>query len=608
MSFVKPRSLLYKLIQIEVIAIFLGLLSVSWIGLKNFQHFFAEQYQRELKNYVNLSAAQLPPDKISKDNTVFLKQFTDRIALLMQCRVTVIDSTGKVLADSDVPLSQADLIENHLSRPEVQQALQEGYGFYNRESTTVGKNLYYVARVLKTNEKIVGIIRLSFNERIYQQALETIRNYLIYGSLLVVFISTLAVIFLSDKLRKNIQHLIEKARLLANQTNLPDLMQPVDEAFELNELNQVINEMALKLSHNLKKLQRESRDLQTVLSSIDEGIIAISPNKRIIFYNQRALQLLDINLTNPVNEAYYTVIRHQHLVSLINKFLQTNIVVTDEITTYSNAIYKVVLTPFEMAFGDKSGAVLVIHDITQFKKLEKVRRDFVANVSHEFKTPLAAIRGYAETLLDWALSDDNMNRKYVSKILKQSHHLENLVQDLLELARIERLGASDLEVFDPLPILLEVINEFQEKANTKQQSLHWEPQSAPMRILGDPQMFRSIFVNLLDNAVKYTPEGGEIILTVAKNNTTALFTVRDTGIGIPQKEQSRIFERFYRVDKARSQKVEGTGLGLSIVKHMIELQQGQIWLHSRVNEGSCFYLKFKLAGEDAVPQPTPKSD
>jgi two-component system phosphate regulon sensor histidine kinase PhoR len=345
-----------------------------------------------------------------------------------------------------------------------------------------------------------------------------------------------------------------------------------------------------------------------VLSSINEGIMAISPDKRIIFYNNRALQLLHINLTNPANEAYYTVIRHQHLVSLIDKFLQTAVVITDEITTYEGNIYEVVLTPFEMAFGDQTGAVLVIRDITQYKKLEQVRKDFVANVSHEFKTPLAAIRGYAETLLDWALDDDKMNRKYVTKIVKQSHHLENLVQDLLELARVERLSSADLTPFNPLPILREVVNEFQEKARLKQQTLYWQPKTAAMQILGDPQMFRSIFVNLLDNAVKYTPEGGKIMLDIEKESATALFMVRDTGIGIPQKEQSRIFERFYRVDKARSQAVEGTGLGLSIVKHMTELQQAEIWLQSRVNEGSCFYLRFKLADADWPSQSTSKSD
>ena len=604
MHLFKPRSLLHKLIQIEIIAIIAGLLIVSWIGLGNFQDFFTQQYQRELKNYADVATGYLPLDKFEQRDLSFLKQYADRLAQTLHCRVTIIDTVGVVLADSDVPLAQSQMIENHLTRPEVQQALQNQYGYYNRVSATVGMDLYYVARSLQRDGKTIGVLRLSFGNQLYQQTLQTIRTYLIFGSLLVLLISTVAVVLLSARLRKNILYLIQKAQIISEGKMMPaELSAPIKEAVELQELNNVIDETARKLSQNLKKLSRERRDLQTVLSSINEGIIAISPNKRIIFYNKRALQLLHINLTNPANEAYYTVIRHQHLVSLIDKFLQTTVVITDEITTYEGNIYEVVLTPFEMAFGDKIGAVLVIHDITQYKKLEQVRRDFVANVSHEFKTPLAAIRGYAETLLDWALDDAKMNRKYVTKIVKQSHHLENLVQDLLELARIERLGSLDLAPFDPLPILREVVNEFQEKARGKQQTLQWQPKTEAMQILGDPQMFRSIFVNLLDNAVKYTPEGGKIMLEIEKNSTTAVFMVRDNGIGIPQKEQSRIFERFYRVDKARSQTVEGTGLGLSIVKHMTELQQAEIWLHSRVNEGSCFYLKFKLAAT-AIPSPS----
>jgi two-component system phosphate regulon sensor histidine kinase PhoR len=604
MHLFKPRSLLHKLIQIEIIAIIAGLLIVSWIGLGNFQDFFTQQYQRELKNYADVAAGYLPLDKFEQRDLSFLKQYADRLAQTLHCRVTIIDNVGVVLADSDVPLAQSQMIENHLTRPEVQQALQNQYGYYNRVSATVGMDLYYVARSLQRDGKTIGVLRLSFGNQLYQQTLQTIRTYLIFGSLLVLLISTVAVVLLSARLRKNILYLIQKAQIISEGKMMPaELSTPIKEAVELQELNNVIDETARKLSQNLKKLSRERRDLQTVLSSINEGIIAISPNKRIIFYNKRALQLLHINLTNPANEAYYTVIRHQHLVSLIDKFLQTTVVISDEITTYEGNIYEVVLTPFEMAFGDKIGAVLVIHDITQYKKLEQVRRDFVANVSHEFKTPLAAIRGYAETLLDWALDDAKMNRKYVTKIVKQSHHLENLVQDLLELARIERLGSLDLAPFDPLPILREVVNEFQEKARGKQQTLQWQPKTEAMQILGDPQMFRSIFVNLLDNAVKYTPEGGKIMLEIEKNSTTAVFMVCDNGIGIPQKEQSRIFERFYRVDKARSQTVEGTGLGLSIVKHMTELQQAEIWLHSRVNEGSCFYLKFKLAAT-VMPLPS----
>ena len=241
---------------------------------------------------------------------------------------------------------------------------------------------------------------------------------------------------------------------------------------------------------------------------------------------------------------------------------------------------------------------MVLRDISHYIKLEKIRRDFVANVSHEFKTPLAAIRGFSETLLDWGLEDQNISRKYIGKIIKQSNQLENLVSDLLQLARIERLQNLELKPFHPNPLVLDITQQYSELARSSELGFEVKLVESEVPILGEIEMFRSIIANLLDNAIKYTPAGGQVTVSSTLNGSYWIFSVKDSGIGIPEKEQGRIFERFYRVDKARSRAIGGTGLGLSIVKHLTELQQAEISLQSQVNQGSCFSVKFKLASQD----------
>jgi two-component system phosphate regulon sensor histidine kinase PhoR len=334
--------------------------------------------------------------------------------------------------------------------------------------------------------------------------------------------------------------------------------------------------MATKISNHLKESARERQDLNTVLSSINEGILAIESNKKIIFFNEKALQLLNNKAQNIPGEYYYLVIRNQHLNSLLNNFFEKPFLISDEIQIDSKRTLEVVIIPFHIAAHKRKGVVVVLRDISHYKKLEKIRRDFVANVSHEFKTPLAAIRGYSETLLDWALGDQTVNRKYVDKIIKQSNQLENLVADLLQLARIERLQNIELKAFDPGPVIQDVINEYSEMAQNKQIKLISSLQTKEVKILGDPEMFRSIMANLIDNAVKYTLTGGEVTVFSKINAKYGTFSVKDNGIGIPHHEQERVFERFYRVDKARSRAIGGTGLGLSIVKHLTELQQAEI--------------------------------
>jgi len=330
-----------------------------------------------------------------------------------------------------------------------------------------------------------------------------------------------------------------------------------------------------------------------VISSINDAIVAIGNDKRIVFYNQISVKLFNIISNEFEGEYYYDLFLNKHLISLIERFFEKPFVLNDEIILEDGRILEVVINPFKLMNMSETGAVMVARDVTNYRKLEKVRRDFVANVSHEFKNPLASIQGYAETLLDWAMDDPKVNRKYLEKIVRQTGNLEHLVTDLLQLARVEGLQRIEMKSFDPVPILKELKFDFSELTTTKKIGLNQVIDEKPIKISGDPEMFRTIMANLIDNAIKYSQEGGEVTISTKSENGFIEFSVKDTGIGIPQKYISRIFERFFRVDKARSRDVGGTGLGLSIVKHMAELQRLKYGVESEVNAGSRFWVRFK---------------
>ncbi|RMG39701.1 MAG: PAS domain-containing protein, partial [Methanobacteriota archaeon] len=334
--------------------------------------------------------------------------------------------------------------------------------------------------------------------------------------------------------------------------NLEPLTSSLDQIFSIYE-------------DELQKKHQQIEDYQRMLNSISEGIIILDAQHHMVFCNETARSVLGIS-PDFSNESYdYQIIRDKHLLTLIDKFFENNTVVSDEIQWGDKQHLEVFITPLKYHPQHGSGAVILFRDITQQKQLEKIRRDFVANVSHEFKTPLAAIRGFAESLLDWGKEDPETLNSYLEKILAQSQHLENLVTDLLQLAQIERLENIDLKPFDPLPILQKVLKEYQSHAHNKQVTLSFQAIAEHSRLLGDPEMFRTILVNLIDNAIKYTSPGGSVQIEMSEEKEHVLISIRDTGIGIPASKLNRIFERFYRVDKSRSRSVPGTGLGLSIV-------------------------------------------
>lgn len=373
-----------------------------------------------------------------------------------------------------------------------------------------------------------------------------------------------------------------------------------------------MNETATRLAQTIRSLTDEHSRTAAILESMAEGVAVVGVDERVVFSNAAFAQIIGWNKDTGASGApapgqsffahapgqgrmLVELVRQSELLGLVKRALNERQRVESEVTvgTVRPRTFAVTAAPVRggEASGEPIGAVLVLHDISELRRLERVRQDFVANVSHEFKTPLTAIRGFAETLLGGALDDADHRKRFVEIIQEHAERLTRLTDDLLRLSKIEA-GQMELETnaVNPGDLVEQCVETARFSSQRKHLTINVEcPHSLPA-IRGDAGRLRDVLQNLLDNAVQYTQEGGHITLSAAAENGKLIFTVADDGIGIPQAEQERIFERFYRVDEGRSREVGGTGLGLSIARHIVEAHGGRIWVESTVGHGSRFHF------------------
>jgi two-component system phosphate regulon sensor histidine kinase PhoR len=364
----------------------------------------------------------------------------------------------------------------------------------------------------------------------------------------------------------------------------------------LDDLARAFNATAARLAETIRVLSDERNREATILGSMIEGVAVISARERVLYSNRAFSQILGLEGQAVEDRPLIEVVRHTGLLAVIKQALQAEKQQVSEIVVGTVRPRSFAVTATPVRAGGASGAVLVLHEISDLRRLERVRQDFVANVSHEFRTPLTAIQGFAETLLTGALDDPANRRRFVEIIRDHATRLARLTEDLLELSRIEA-GELKLE-FQPVSVQQLVdscVETVSLKAGAKQLELKVSVPEGLPDVRGDANRLQEVLQNLLDNAVQYTPPGGSIEVSAANSNKQIVITVADTGIGIPQAEQSRIFERFYRVDAARSREAGGTGLGLSIARHIVEVHAGRLWVESTVGEGSRFHFSIPTA-------------
>jgi len=366
---------------------------------------------------------------------------------------------------------------------------------------------------------------------------------------------------------------------------------------EIGVLGDALNRLGEEITRRIARLWDDEAQLRAMLAGMAEGVVAVDGEDRVVFANEAARTLLGIGDGDIRGKRLWELARIADFDRLISEARTTGGTARRELTAVSDGGASM-LAAYAHPFGPQSasGVVVVLHDITELRRLERVRRDFVSNVSHELKTPLTSIRGYVETLLSGALHDEQNNERFLEKIDKHVNRLDHLVSDLLSLARLESQGdALQMEDLDLQPILQQALGAHDAAAREKNLECRIGAPAGPVRVHGDPEAITQVIDNLLSNAIKYTAEQGQVSLKLQRDGEWAVLEVKDTGVGIPAEDLERVFERFYRVDKARSRDLGGTGLGLSIVKNMVQAMHGEVSVESELGTGSCFRVRLPLA-------------
>ena len=584
----KKKKLLWQLFFSYLFITLISLVAVTWYASASLKGFLLAQIKADLR-----SRALLIRDQMTQYIEPLTEKEIDKLCKLIgppsATRFTVILPWGKVVGDSEENPAKMD---NHSDRPEIIEALNGVTGVSTRYSPTVLKNMMYVAESLKKDQRTVGVVRASIPIDDLADALRMVQIQIVLGGLVMAVIAAGLSLLVSQRIRRP----IEEIRRGAEKFSQGDFQHPlpVSDLKEIGELSETLNTMAQELQKTVFTITEQRNELEAVLSSMAEGVFGVDMEERVLGMNPSAATILGSNPATAKGRTIQEVIRRAELQRFVVSALSGEEPVEKDLILYGEdeRIVRAHGTPLRDAEGKRVGALIVLNDVTRLVRLENIRKDFVANVSHEIKTPITAIKGFVETLRDGAMQSPKDAERFLGIIQNHVLRLESLVEDLLSLSRIEEETEKEAIVLEEKSIkevLAGALQLCQVKAEPK-----------PVRMVlscGDdvvarinPSLLEQAVVNLLDNAVKYSEPGKSVWVEMDTKEQEILIRVRDEGCGIAKQHQERLFERFYRVDKARSRKLGGTGLGLAIVKHIMEAHGGRVSVESQLGRGSIFTL------------------
>lgn len=550
------------------------------------------------QSFLGTDSSSRPPTQL-QDTT---RDLGNRAA----ARVTIIALDGTVLADSTVREDDLSTLENHKSRPEVDQAFSLGQGQDIRFSHTTGERTMYRAVLMRTAQNTSPfVVRVGLSMAVLDRELSEIREQL-FLALGVAFLVALTLgAWLVHSITKPLSDIVSAARQLDASNHAFHIRTTAQD--EVGLLASTLNHVAGQLQTKIDELSEDRAQLLAVLTSMVEGVMVMDYRGHILQINPALERMFGISRVEARGRACADLFRHQQLNELVASILRSPAHHQDEIVLpLTGRCLQIEASPAGGKRENEACVVLVFHDITDLRRLEKIRKDFVANVSHELRTPLTSIKGYVEALLDGAKDDPVVSINFLDIILKQSDRLNLIIEDLLELSKIESGGISFKEEPIELRSLVErALSVVKPIADKNRHHLTIMIDAGLPAVAGDEGRLVQVLTNLLDNAIKYTPEGGTITvgatrapLEKTEPQANAIdISVADTGIGIPEQDRPRVFERFYRVDKARSRELGGTGLGLAIVKHIIEGHGGQVWVEANHPRGSRFVVRLPINPE-----------
>ena len=510
-----------------------------------------------------------------------------------QMRVTAIGIDGTVHGDSE---TDPTTMENHAERPEVAEALHAGKGESLRSSATLHESLQYAAIALGEPDQPVGVLRVALKISTVRESLNQIYvRFFVAGISLAVLTALLSywavrrIIAPLNSLKLGAQRFAEGSL---------DQALAVPQTQEFAGLAEAMNSMAQQLDERIRRAMRQSNELQAVLQSMDEGVLAVDNSGRIISVNGAAARLLGLDAERMKGQPLETAVRNVALQQFAGRALASVEPIVGEITLHAGdeQILQAHGTVLSDASGSAIGALIVLDDITRVRQLENVRRDFVANVSHELKTPITTIKGFVETLLDGAMESPEECERFLRIVVKHADRLNNIIEDLLMLSQLEQ-GERAQEGFlvraNVCAVARGALQLCAQGAAAKEIVLSFDgPEECLAEI--NPPLFEQGLVNLIDNAIKYSDPASQVHVAVGQSATGIQVAVTDQGVGIASEHLPRLFERFYRVDKARSRGVGGTGLGLAIVKHIAQFHHGRVGVESTPGHGSTFTFHLPL--------------
>ena len=579
------KRIFWQLFPLFLLVAVISILALLWFAYRTYSQSHLDQVRADLKRSALLLQERLR-HQIRESGFDDLDPICKELGANAALRITIILDSGEVIGDSD---DDPAAMDNHANRPEVIAALNGAVGESVRFSDTLQKRMMYVAIPDESGDSPKAIIRTSLPLTVLEEVLSGFQIKLIFASLAIVLALALVSLYFARRISKPLEEMKEGAERFAegelgSPLNTPD-------SLELAGLAQALNEMAVQLNDRIGTVVRQRQELEALLSSMAEGVIAVDNDLRILSINRPALDiLLAGNADAVVGKSLGEVIQSGELEQLVSATLQTKKNRERDLTTAS--VPPLFVNAKSSAWlnmqGETIGAVVILSDITDLRKLENIRKDFVANVSHELKTPITSIKGYVETLIDGAIKNSSDAVRFLKVIRKQSDRLDSIIDDLLTLSRLEQ---SEVECpLTPSPlrsILTDAIEVCHLQAAKRRIELHLECE-ANFTIPLNPPLMEHAIVNLLDNAIKFSSKGSRVDIGVATRNGQVEILVADHGSGIEREHLGRLFERFYRVDKARSRKLGGTGLGLAIVKHVAVLHGGAVSVTSNPGEGSVF--------------------
>ena len=539
--------------------------------------------ERHLSDEARLIAALLASN--TDRDVSALDEEADRLGQLTASRITLVAGDGRVVGDSTQSVEALATLENHATRPEIVAAGTNTLGTSRRHSTTVNTDMLYVAT--RASHPVVRYVRVSLPLSDIDAQIAVIRTTALAAAAAAVPLALLVSWFFSAPLARRVQAIAG----VAERYSSGDLSRSTYDygEDELGLVARVMDDSVHELGRRLDELSRDRARMEAILSGMVEGVLVVDAQGRLQLVNQAAQAMLRVE-ASATGRLYLEVIRHPDIAAQLTAALRGAAVGSHEVALSRDPGRTFIARAAPVQAPGAGGAVLVLHDITDLRRADQIRRDFVANVSHELRTPLTAIRGYVEALLDEP-GDVEHTRRFLEIIARHSTRMERLVQDLLRLARLDaKQEVLDMTRCDVHQLFGGVIADLGPAIEAKQQHVTITVPPEASHVDGDPAKLHDIVRNLVENAVNYSPDGADLRVTSGINGASFMITVADSGPGIPPEDLSRVFERFYRVDKSRS-RPGGTGLGLAIVKHLVELHGGEARAENAPSGGAIFTIK-----------------